>query len=190
MSMPCGAIAADGVLDRFPDKRAELDAYLSSLGLGDSPERNRSFLIQSLHKAQGLYGFLAESVQLFVANRLRLHLSEVYGVISFYSFFTDRPRGRYRIAVCTGTACYVKGAAKLVDEFKHHLAIDEGETTENGLYSLGGLRCVGACSLAPVVMVNDKVYGHVTPAMVPEIIAACAPEEERAEARTREKVPG
>jgi len=175
MRMPCGAIAADGVLDRFPEKRAALEAYLGTLGIGDSPERNRSFLIQSLHKAQSLYGFLAESVQLFVANRLRLHLSEVYGVISFYSFFTDQPVGLYRISVCTGTACYVRGAAKIVEEFKHHLAIDEGETTENGLYSLGGLRCVGACSLAPVVTVNEKVYGHVTPAMVPEILAACTP---------------
>lgn len=173
METACCPIAADGVLDRFPEKRAELDAYLTALEIGDSPERNRSFLIQSLHKAQNLYGYLPESVQLFVASRLKLHLSEVYGVISFYSYFTDQPVGRFKICVCTGTACYVKGAAKLMDEFKHHLAIDEGETTENGMYSLGGLRCVGACSLAPVVMVNDKVYGHVTPAMVPEILAAC-----------------
>jgi len=173
METACCPIASDGVLERFPEKRAELDAYLSGLEIGDSPERNRSFLIQCLHKAQNLYGYLPESVQLHVANRLRLHLSEVYGVISFYSYFTDKPVGRFKICVCTGTACYVKGAAKLMEEFKHHLAIEEGETTENGMYSLGGLRCVGACSLAPVVVVNDRVYGHVTPAMVPEILAAC-----------------
>jgi NADH:ubiquinone oxidoreductase subunit E len=173
MDAPSCPIAADGVLERFPEKRAELETYLAGLEIGDLPERNRSFLIQSLHKAQHLYGYLPESVQLYVANRLKLHLSEVYGVISFYSYFTDQPVGRFKICVCTGTACYVKGATKLVEEFKHHLAIEEGETTENGMYSLGGLRCVGACSLAPVVVVNDKVYGHVTPAMVPEILAAC-----------------
>jgi NADH-quinone oxidoreductase subunit E len=173
MATACCAIAADGVLDHFPEKRARLEAYLDGLDLGDSPDRRRSYLIQSLHKAQSLYGYLPESVQLLVANRLKLHLSEVYGVISFYSYFTDQPVGRFRICVCTGTACFVKGAGKLMEEFRHHLAIEEGETTENGMYSLGGLRCVGACSLAPVVMVNDKVYGHVTPAMVPEILEAC-----------------
>lgn len=173
MGTACCPIAADGVLDRFPEKRAELEAYLASLEMGDSPGSNRSYLIQSLHKAQHLYGFLPESVQLHVANRLKLHLAEVYGVISFYSFFTDQPVGRYRICVCTGTACFVKGAGKLMEEFKHHLAIEEGETTENGMYSLGGLRCVGACSLAPVVVVNDKVYAHVTPTMVPDILSAC-----------------
>ena len=167
------AIAADGVLDRHPEKRAELESYFATLGIGESPERDRSFLIQCLHKAQGLYGYLPESVQLFVANGLGLHLSEVYSVISFYHYFTDKPVGRFRISVCTGTACFVRGAGKLLEELEHHLAIKEGETTDNGMYSLGGLRCVGACSLAPVVMVNDRVYGHVTPAMVPEILAAC-----------------
>ncbi len=120
-----------------------------------------------------MYGYLPESVQLHVANRLKLHLSEVYGVISFYSYFTDKPLGRYRICVCTGTACFVRGAGKILDEFQRLLAIEEGETTENGMYSLGGLRCVGACSLAPVVTVNERVYGHVTPAMVPGIIEDC-----------------
>jgi len=167
------AIAADGILERFPEKQAALEKYLAGLEIGESVERNRSFLIQSLHKAQDLYGYLPESVQLLVANRLRLHLSEVYGVISFYSYFTDKPVGRYLICVCTGTACFVKGSGKILDEFKRLLAIEEGETTENGMYSLGGLRCVGACSLAPVVTVNGRVYGHVTPAMVPGIIEDC-----------------
>ena len=167
------AIAADGVLDRFPAKRAELETYLASLPVNDVPEQNRSLLIQSLHKAQGIYGYLPESVQQLVANRLKLHLSEVYGVISFYSYFTDKPRGRFRICVCTGTACFVKGSTKVLDEFKRILAIDEGETTENGMYSLGGLRCVGACSLASIVVVNERVYAHVTPAMIPEIIENC-----------------
>ena len=118
-------IAADGVLERFPDRRAELEKYLAGLDIGESVERNRSFLIQSLHKAQDLYGYLPESVQLLVANRLKLHLSEVYGVISFYSYFTDKPVGRYLICVCTGTACFVKGSGKILDEFKRLRMSDE-----------------------------------------------------------------
>ena len=173
MSQVCAAIASDGICERFPEKREALDNYLSSLPLTELPERNRGFLIQSLHRAQAIYGYLPESVQLHIANRLKLHLSEVYSVISFYSYFTDKPVGRFKICICTGTACYVKGAAKIMEEFKERLAIDDGETTENGLYSLCGLRCVGACSLAPVVMVNERVYGHVTPEMVPQIIADC-----------------
>ena len=108
-----------------------------------------------------------------MANKLGIHLSQVYGVISFYSFFSDTPSGEFRINVCTGTACFVKGAGKIVEEFTRLLGIDEGETTGDMRFSLGGLRCVGACSLAPVVMVNERVYGNVTPEMVPEILNDC-----------------
>lgn len=166
-------IGADGVLESSPELREQLMQYIDSLPLTGDRERNRGFLIQSLHKAQDLYSYLPESVQLFVADKLGLHLSEVYGVVSFYSYFTDQPVGRYRINVCTGTACFVKGADKVLEEFKRLLGIGDGQTSENGKFSLGGLRCVGACSLAPVVMVNDKVYGNVVPKMVPEIIAEC-----------------
>lgn len=169
----CGAIASDGILEKFPEKEQELDAYLAGLPIGRDRARNRGLLIQSLHRAQELYGFLPESVQLRVANRLGLHLAEVYGVISFYAYFTDKPVGKYRISVCTGTACFVRGAGRVLDEFRRMLGIEEGETTENGLFSLGGLRCVGACSLAPVVTVNDRVYGNVTPAKAQDIIEDC-----------------
>jgi NADH:ubiquinone oxidoreductase subunit E len=161
------------LLVQFPEKRAELEAYIASLPLSDDREKNRGYLIQSLHKAQEIFTYLPESVQLFVADKLKLHLSEVYGVVSFYSFFTDTPVGDYKINVCTGTACFVKGAGGILDEFKRYLNLEEGETAEDGKFSLGGLRCVGACSLAPVVMVNDKVYGNVTKQMVPEIINDC-----------------
>jgi NADH:ubiquinone oxidoreductase subunit E len=161
------------VIEQFPEKRAELEAYINSLPLTDNPDRNRGFLIQSLHKAQEIFTFLPSELQLFVADKLRLHLSEVYGVISFYSFFTDKPVGKYKINICTGTACFVKGANKIMDEFRRYLGISEGETSEDGKFSLGALRCVGACSLAPVVMVNEKVYGNVTTKMVPEIINEC-----------------
>ena len=166
-------IGSDGVLEANPEFSKQLEEYIDSLPLVEDRDRNRGFLIQCLHRAQDLFGYLPESVQLFVADKLGLHLSEVYGVISFYSYFTDKPVGKYRINVCTGTACFVKGAGRVLDEFKRHLGIDDGETSDNGKFSLGGLRCVGACSLAPVVMVNDKVYGNVTTKMVPEIIADC-----------------
>ena len=163
----------DTLIEKMPEARQALEAYLDSLPLTDDAVRNRGFLIQSLHKAQDLFGYLPESVQLLVANRLGIHLSQVYGVISFYSYFSDTPSGDFRINVCTGTACYVKGAGKILEEFSRLLGIEEGQTTGDMRFSLGGLRCVGACSLAPVVMVNERVYGNVTAKMVPEILNDC-----------------
>ncbi len=156
------------------EKFAELDRYIASLKLDDTPERRRGSLIQILHRAQHLFGYLPEEVQSFVAGRLKLSRAEVYGVISFYSYFTDKPVGRYKINVCTGTACFVKGAPKVLDEFKRRLEIREGESTPDGRFFLGGLRCVGACSLAPVVMVNEKVYGNMTAEKVAAVLAECA----------------
>ncbi len=170
---PRGPIGSDNVINLEPRKKEELDGYMATLTIGDNKEKNRGQLIQCLHKAQELFGYLPESVQLFVADKLKLHLSEVYGVISFYSYFTTTPVGRYQINVCMGTACFVRGADRIMDEFKRHLLIDDGETSQNGKFSLGGLRCVGACSLAPIVMVNEKVYGHVEPAKVLDIINDC-----------------
>ena len=154
-------------------KIAELDQYIDSLLAGTSDERRSGFLIQILHRAQSLFGFLSEETQKHVSEKLRIPVAEIYGVISFYSYFTDKPVGRYKINVCTGTACFVKGAAKVLEEFKRNLGIQEGETTGDGRFFLGGLRCVGACSLAPVVMVNDRVYGNVTAEKVAEILAEC-----------------
>ncbi len=161
------------LVQQYPEKAKELNEYLDSLPLTDDREKNRGFLIQSLHKAQEIFTYLPSCLQLHIANKLGLHLAEVYGVISFYSFFTDKPVGKYRINICTGTACFVKGADKLVREFTRYLKIGIGETSNDGKFSLNGLRCVGACSMAPVVLVNDKVYGNVTTKMVPEIISEC-----------------
>jgi NADH:ubiquinone oxidoreductase subunit E len=168
----CGETKPD-LLTKYPEKLKQLDDYISSLPLGDDVERNRGFLIQTLHKAQEIFSYLPLELQEYIADKLGLHLSEVYGVISFYSFFTDTPVGKYKINVCTGTACFVKGAGNVLDEFKRYLNIEDGETTSDEKFSLGSLRCVGACSLAPFVMVNDKVYGNVTTKMVPEIIHEC-----------------
>jgi NADH-quinone oxidoreductase subunit E len=173
--MSCAACDSKcvNIIEQFPDKTAELEAYMDTLPIGSDREVNRGLLIQSLHKAQGVFGYLPEEVQLFVAKKLGLHLSEVYGVVSFYSFFTIKPLGEYQINVCTGTACFVRGAGKVLDEFKRYLSVEEGETTADGKFSLGGLRCVGACSLAPVVMVNGRVYGDVTPKKVADILSEC-----------------
>ena len=173
MSCICEKNNVDDIICTQVENRKKLEAYISSLPINDDKENNRGYLIQILHRAQSLFGFLPTSVQLFVADKLGLHLSDIYGVISFYSYFTDKPMGKYKINVCTGTACFVRGSGRILEEFQRFLNISNNETTEDQKFSLSSLRCVGACSLAPVVMVNDKVYGKVTPEMVAEIIAEC-----------------
>lgn len=169
----CKASQKFNLITEFPEKTKQLNAFIDALEIGDDRDKNRGFLIESLHEAQNLFGYLPRGVQQFVADKLKLHLSEVYGVISFYSYFTDKPVGKYKINVCTGTACFVRGADAVLEEFKRLLVLEEGETSPDEKFSLGGLRCVGACSLAPVVMVNEKVYGKVTTKMVAEIISEC-----------------
>ena len=127
-------------------------------------------LINVLHKVQSVFGYLPAEVQEVVAKELNTSVAQVYGVVSFYSFFTMLPRGEHPISICLGTACYVRGAEKVLDEFKRSLKIQVGETTSDGKFSLSCLRCVGACGLAPVVMVGDKVYGRVAPDGVKAIL--------------------
>jgi NADH-quinone oxidoreductase subunit E/NADP-reducing hydrogenase subunit HndA len=127
-------------------------------------------LINVLHKAQHTFGYLPAEVQEVVAEELNVPLAKVYGVVTFYSFFTMIPKGLHPISVCTGTACYVRGAEKVLDEFKRIMKIQVGETTPDGKFSLSCLRCVGACGLAPVVMVGEKVYGRVSPDGVKDIL--------------------
>ena len=161
------------LLDKHPQKTKELIDFLDSLSLSSNIEDNRSFLINCLHRAQGIFGYLPEEIQLLISKKLRLNLSDVYGVISFYSFFTTKPPGKYKINVCLGTACFVRGADKIMQEFENRLGIKGGETTEDLKFSLGGLRCVGACSLAPVVLINDEVFAKVTTDQVAKIIKKC-----------------
>lgn len=135
---------------------AELEQFINEL-----PEK-RGSLINVLHKAQSLFGYLPKEVQIFVADKLDIPVSQVYGVVSFYSFFTMIPKGKYPISVCLGTACYVRGADKVLEAFKKELNIEVGQTTKDGKFSLDALRCVGACGLAPVALVGDKVYGRIS----------------------------
>lgn len=128
-------------------------------------------VINVLHQVQGKFGYLPAEVQEIVAHELNIPVSKVYGIVSFYSFFTMQPKGKHPIEVCLGTACYVRGAEKVLDEFKRQLNIEVGQTTPDGEFSLNCLRCVGACGLAPVAMIGDKVYGRLTPDLVKEIIA-------------------
>ena len=127
-------------------------------------------LINVLHKTQEHFGYLPAEVQELIASELKCSVAKVYGVVTFYSFFTMIPKGEFPISVCTGTACYVRGAEKVVEEIEKQLNIKVGETTPDGKFSLSCLRCVGACGLAPVVMIGDRTYGRVAPEKVKEIL--------------------
>ncbi|MBO5046499.1 MAG: NADH-quinone oxidoreductase subunit NuoE [Clostridia bacterium] len=127
-------------------------------------------LMHILQEAQGIYGFLPIEVQKIIAEGLGISLSEVYGVVTFYSQFSLNPKGKHRISVCLGTACYVKGSDKLLEELEKQLNIKCGECTPDGLFSIDSCRCVGACGLAPVVMIDEDVYGKLTPEMVKGIL--------------------
>ena len=146
------------------EKYAQLEAFINNL-----PEK-KGALIEVLHKAQGIFGYLPQEVQLFVGEKLDIPASKVYGVVTFYSYFTTEPRGEFVINVCMGTACFVRGSGAVLDEFNKQLGTKTGETTPDGKFTVGSLRCVGACGLAPVVTVNDKVYGHVGAADVKKIL--------------------
>lgn len=128
-------------------------------------------LIPVLHEVQKKVGYLPLEVQQYVARELSVPLSKVYGVVTFYSFFSTTPKGKHTIGVCLGTACYVKGADKVLAKVKEELGIDVGGTSADGRFSLALTRCVGACSMAPVLMIDDKVYGQLTPEQIPEILA-------------------
>ena len=145
-------------------KYQELEAFINELGA--KPEE----LIAILHRAQHIFGYLPREVQEFIADKLHINVSKVYGVVTFYSFFTMEKKGKYVINVCLGTACFVRGADKILKEFEARLGIKNGETTEHGKFTLSSLRCVGACGLAPVVQVNGKTYGNATIETVKEII--------------------
>ena len=143
---------------------AELDAFIESVGSDPSE------MIAILHTAQGIFGYLPMKVQKHSADRIGVNVSQVYGVVTFYSFFTMKPKGENVISICLGTACFVKGSDKLLAACEKHLGIRNGETTADGRFSITTLRCVGACALAPVMQINGKTYGNITEDDVPGIL--------------------
>ncbi|MGI6259951.1 MAG: NAD(P)H-dependent oxidoreductase subunit E [Anaerolineaceae bacterium] len=148
----------------------ELDAYIDSLKIDPIDPERKEKLIMTLHKAQSIFGYLPAEVQKFIANRFAVSHAHVSGVISFYNYFTTTPKGKTKISICMGTACYVNGANKILQDFENALGIKAGQVTPDGRFSIETLRCVGACVLAPVVLVNDHVYGKVKQGQAEKII--------------------
>ncbi len=146
------------------EKYEKLGMYIDSL------KEKKGSLIRVLYKAQELFGYLPRDVQLFVARKLGVSGANVSGVVSFYSYFTSEPKGKNTISVCMGTACFVKGAEKILNKLREELGLDAPGTTEDGLFTLEEVRCLGTCSLAPVVRINGKIIGHVSPGDVDRIL--------------------
>lgn len=153
------------------DPYHQLDKYIDTL------HYKKENLIGILHRAQELYGYLPDQLQWHIAQKLDIPSAKVYGVVSFYSFFTMKPRGKHVINVCMGTACFVRGAEKLQAEIEKQLGIKTGQTTQDNLFSLDSLRCIGACGLAPVMMIDGKVYGRLhDPAEIRQILDEYRPQ--------------
>ena len=134
-------------------------------------------LILVLHEAQGLYGYLPIEVQKIISEELNVPLTEIYGVVTFYTQFSLKQKGKYKIQVCMGTACYVKGSGAILDKLKEKLGIHVGDCTEDMNFSLDACRCIGACGLAPVVVVNEKVYPQMTSDAIKIVIDTIIKEE-------------
>lgn len=131
---------------------------------------DRSALIPVLQKTQRLFGYVPREIQVKVAEGLGIPLTDVYGTVTFYSFFSLKPKGKYNIQCCNGTACYVRGAPKVIERFEKELGIKAGDTTDDGKYSLQVVRCLGACGLSPTIMVNQDTHARMKADKVPEIL--------------------
>lgn len=148
-----------------PAQQKELEEFIAA------HKDQQGLLMPALQKAQEIYGYLPIEVQKMVAEGVGVPLEEVYGVATFYAQFSLYPKGKYRISVCLGTACYVKGSGDVFDRLVQALGIKGGECTPDGKFSLDACRCIGACGLAPVITINDEVYGKITADDVPKILA-------------------
>ena len=149
-------------LKEKPDYK-EIDAIMTQY---TEPEH----LIRILQKVQDIYGYLSEDVQIYIADKLKIPVSEVNGVVTFYSLFSTKPKGKHIIGVCLGTACYVKGANDILKKLKSELKINEDETTKDGVFTLRATRCIGACGLAPVITIGDHVHGRINAEDIPRIL--------------------
>ncbi len=149
---------------------SEVEKYALLEDVIEEYEGKESNLIQILHMSQAIFGFLPHEVQNFIAEKMDLPISKVSGVVTFYSFFSTKPKGEYTVRVCLGTACYVRGGKKILEKLKEHLGIDVGETTKDSKFTLEVMRCLGACGLAPVISINGKVYKRVNANKVHHIL--------------------
>lgn len=131
---------------------------------------SKGALIPVLHEAQEVYGYLPMNVQKKISESLNISLSEIYGVVTFYTQFSLKPKGRFKVSACMGTACYVKGSNLILEKLREKLGIHVGDCTEDGKFSLDACRCIGACGLAPVIMINDDVYGRLTPDDIEKVL--------------------
>jgi NADH:ubiquinone oxidoreductase subunit E len=156
--------AADAADEFTPGQFAELDKWIAEY------KGKTGSVIRALSKAQEIFGYLPREVQDKVAKGLGRPLSEVYGIVTFYSFFTIVPKGKHSVCACMGTACYVRGGKQVLDDLKKELAIEVGGTTADREFSLNSIRCMGACALAPVVRVDDDVHRQVSPKKVKDIL--------------------
>ena len=133
-------------------------------------DKKESNLIQILHLAQAIFGYVPAEVQHFIADQMELSISKVNSVLTFYSFFSTQPKGKYTVSICLGTACYVRGGKEVLNKLKSVLGIDVGATTEDKIFSLTVMRCIGACGLAPAMTINNKVYKQVNPNKIQRIL--------------------
>ncbi len=137
----------------------------------DLVKDTQGILMQTLQKAQDIFGYLPLEVQKFIADETDIPLADIYGVVTFYTQFTVEEKGKHRVGVCLGTACYVKGSQDVMDKLAEELNIKVGQTTEDKMFTLEATRCLGCCGLAPVMTIDEDVYGNIDPKRVPEIIA-------------------
>lgn len=148
---------------------AEQEAKLKAVIAANCDDKSK--LMAVMQEAQGIYGYLPREVQVMIAEGMNVPLEKVYGVATFYAQFSLSPKGKYNISVCLGTACYVKGSQQLLDKIVEILGIESGECTADGKFSIEACRCIGACGLAPVLTINDDVYGRLVPEDIPGILA-------------------
>lgn len=151
----------------YDAKLAELKTFIDERKVKEHAD---SYLIAILHKAQALYGYLSREIMDFVSEQMNIPTSHIWGVATFYHYFNLTPRGKHVVSVCMGTACYVKGAEALLNTLREELNVKIGETTEDKLFTLQEARCLGACGLAPVIMIDDKIYGDLTSEKMIKII--------------------
>ena len=147
-----------------------MDKYAALQQVIEELKNEPGALMPIMQRAQDIFGYLPEDVQNIIAKGLDIPVSDVYGVATFDAQFNLEPKGKYIISVCLGTACYVKGAQLVLDELEKVLGVPAGSTTPDGLFTLNATRCLGACGLAPVMMINDDVYGRLTPKDIPGIL--------------------